>query len=57
MTRTASPTPSSRWLLSNNDFYLLAYKKRTICQEFLCTHRVVLAAADFFSVEVWTAWS
>jgi transposase InsO family protein len=30
-------------------------QKRTTWQEFLRTHRSVLAAADFFSVEVWTA--
>ena len=30
-------------------------QKRTTWQEFLRTHRGVLAAADFFSVEVWTA--
>jgi putative transposase len=29
-------------------------QKRTTWQEFLRTHRGVLAAADFFSVEVWT---
>ena len=30
-------------------------QRRTTWQEFLRTHRGVLAAADFFSVEVWTA--
>ena len=30
-------------------------QKRTTWQEFLRTHRDVLAAADFFTVEVWTA--
>jgi putative transposase len=30
-------------------------QKRTTWQEFLRTHRGVLAAADFFTVEVWTA--
>jgi putative transposase len=30
-------------------------QKRTTWKEFLRTHRGVLAAADFFTVEVWTA--
>jgi transposase InsO family protein len=30
-------------------------QKRTTWQEFLSTHRAVVAAADFFTVEVWTA--
>jgi hypothetical protein len=30
-------------------------QKRTTCKEFLRTHWHVLAAADFFTVEVWTA--
>jgi transposase InsO family protein len=30
-------------------------QKPTTWQEFLCRHRGVLTAADFFSVEVWTA--
>jgi hypothetical protein len=30
-------------------------QKQTTWQEFLRTHRSVLAAAEFFSVEVWTA--
>jgi putative transposase len=29
-------------------------QKRTTWQEFLCTHRGVLAAIDFFTVEVWS---
>ena len=32
-----------------------ARQKRTTWKEFLRTHREVLAAADFFSVEVWNA--